>query len=181
MIKYLVILGIFLITLVAHGVEIKNCSDDQARELQEAYNNTEKVEMRLLSEMDEVIRTREDLPNRSIKQVKKARLILKCAQKKLKKLYFQCKSDPDDLALFRTLPLIGKKVTFNTETRYLTTSVLTAAMIHEATHKCGTTDADYFIQNNKAPASTFWSEWPEIAGSYEYWIFRGFCIPEVDC
>lgn len=164
------------------ALETKDCSDYFVSELEAAYEQTADQGARLLEEMNRVIDTREELSYRDRSKVKRARLILNCALKRLPKLYIKCESNPDDnLALFRTLPYLGNEVVFNTDTRYLTNSLLAASLIHEATHKCGTTDADYFLQRNKKPDSTLFADWPEIASSYEYWIFRGFCVPSVDC
>lgn len=52
-------------------------------------------------------------------------------------------------------------------------------LVHEATHKCGTNDADYF--HYTAPSDQKGRPWHSIASTYEYWILNGLCIPDVNC
>ena len=54
-----------------------------------------------------------------------------------------------------------------------------AAILHEHSHKCGTTDATYF--RNNAPHDTEFTPWPFIADTYEYWGHIQFCIPGETC
>ncbi len=82
----------------------------------------------------------------------------------------------------KVLPIIGNEVDVASEHLFrYDKDFMTATIIHEASHKCGTNDADYFIQNGKKPASTWRSGWHNIASTYDYWGTYGFCVPEIDC
>jgi hypothetical protein len=55
-------------------------------------------------------------------------------------------------------------------------------IIHEASHKCGTTDlADFNHNKNTYPQDTFFAYWSNIGSAYSYWALFGFCIPNVNC
>jgi RHS repeat-associated protein len=58
-----------------------------------------------------------------------------------------------------------------------------AALVHEATHKCGANDAHYFWQCGEHPRDVGLGifAFQDIASTYDTWILTGFCIPGYDC
>lgn len=114
--------------------------------------------------------------------MKAALEMIRCSERKLSKLEFECRDSRRMKGkLMRTLPLVGKNVTVD-EVEFLDTneSYSAATIFHEATHKCGSTDLDYFDRTNK-PRSRRGVHWSLIADTYSYWLHYGFCIPQVDC
>lgn len=53
------------------------------------------------------------------------------------------------------------------------------ALMHEASHKCGSLDVAYFL--GSSPHDVVLTGWQDIADTYRYWATEGFCIPGHDC
>ena len=53
------------------------------------------------------------------------------------------------------------------------------ALIHEASHVCGSIDLGYFL--NESPHDVLLTGWQDIADTYRYWATNGFCIPGFNC
>jgi hypothetical protein len=113
-------------------------------------------------------------------KIKVARGVLNCIEKKLDKMTYKCngiKSSHKNSA--STLPVLGKIVKLSADFFDYSRSRSIGIIIHEASHKCGTTDAAYF--NNTIPYSTTLVPWSLIGDTYEYWAENRFCLPDVDC
>jgi len=58
-----------------------------------------------------------------------------------------------------------------------------STLVHELSHKCGTTDNLSFRRfgEGNPPYNGSLSDWPQIADSYGYFVREGVCLPYVDC
>ena len=108
-----------------------------------------------------------------------AKIIL-CAKERLGKGFKYSCTTSDKFAA-STPPLFGNTVNIaeNYFFRYSERGKI-AALIHEATHKCGTNDATYF-RNGVPPQNVGLAGWASIADTYEYWANEGLCIPYKNC
>lgn len=112
-------------------------------------------------------------------QASNAIKVLECSKKVLEKgLVYYC--GQLDFGMAKTHPLFGNRVYLDIR-RFAGTSIdiRQGIILHEATHKCGTNDATYFDLDNP-PKNIGLFGWSSIAGTYEYWVRRRFCLPP-DC
>lgn len=104
-----------------------------------------------------------------------------CAQDVLKSgLKYIC--DPEATREFgaRTFPILFKTVTLNDKYFWSTSHKRQiGVLIHEASHKCSTTDAAQF--KDTSPRNVGVIPWYWIGDTYEYWAVEGLCLPGVDC
>ncbi len=111
-----------------------------------------------------------------------SRNILLCAKRKLKSIYYKCVPYIKNRFIMQTMPLLGNEVKVSSKLMHKAGNLsLAATIIHEATHKCGTSDGAYFYQDKKKPANLWFAGWSYIASTYDYWFMKGFCIPGEDC
>lgn len=109
-------------------------------------------------------------------QAPNAEKVLQCSRRVLEKgLTYYCGKLKKDVAM--TYPVFGQIVYIDIE-RFHNRSidVRQAIILHEATHKCGTSDASYF-DIDKPPKNGRFFGWSSVASTYNYWMYRGFCIP----
>lgn len=112
----------------------------------------------------------------------KAQKVVTCAEGKLDSLKFTCEYHKEENWDAETFPVLGKGVTINTASFFRNSENRIAGMIiHEATHKCGTTDKEYFNTPTDYPKDSGLISWAMIADTYEYWAQFGFCDPETEC
>ena len=170
-----------LLSFSAFAVRTSNCSSSTAHLLDQASERAEILTGEVLEDLSDAIRTRDDIPLVTKIQLRRSRLIINCAKLRMNFLKYKCVYEPSANYLMKVLPVIGNKVIVNTSSYIPDRDYLASAIIHEATHKCGTDDADYFIQYGQKPHSEWWSHWSRTASTYDYWAYRGFCVPEIDC
>lgn len=117
-----------------------------------------------------------------------AKNFLNCASKKLDSLDYECHEgsrcnrelvDGDRVA-WTDLILFARTIHLCESYWHMVQSEKVGALIHEATHACGTNDAAYFTAINP-PRNQGIFGWQGIASTYNYWISNGFCIPGMDC
>ncbi len=107
--------------------------------------------------------------------------ILRCTKNVIEKgLTYQCNANIE-IALARTYPIFGNVIELNSTFFNEEGNHRAGMIIHEATHKCGTTDLGAFYNKSTPPKGNYLVNWPKIADSYEYWAEFGFCYPEIDC
>jgi hypothetical protein len=77
----------------------------------------------------------------------------------------------------------------------LSSSMMSATLLHEMSHDCGTLDFEYYYYDNErvaspSPTYTDWIQkyfgWstdiiPKNADNFRYWAEEGFCLPGYDC
>ena len=191
LIQLLITMGIATQTF-ANTPKIVSCNKIETKLLIKGHKKGQQVMSQLLSEISKTIIDLGGFPDDDVddedyddsepilNQLHNSKIILECAQQRSKSLYYQCVSDPNVQYYMRTMPMIGSKV--KVASVYLRSGnyQISSAAIHEATHKCGTTDADYFSTNNK-PHDIWFSIWSQTASTYDYWADEGFCIPEENC
>jgi hypothetical protein len=123
----------------------------------------------------------------SIKYPRKAHLfslsekILSCAMDRLEAGFdYDCAATKNGA---ETLPFIGNTILLNEFYFYYPTLFQIGVLLHEATHKCGTNDAHYLLHGEEpiAPHNAWYCSWANVASTYDYWVIKGFCLPEIDC
>ncbi len=101
--------------------------------------------------------------------------ILGCARGRLGTLRFVC-SNADFAFAARTYPLISNNV-YIADNYFQDIPIRQeATLLHEATHHCGTNDAQYF-EPGRPPVDGDFIGWQSIADTYSFWVENGFCIP----
>ncbi len=170
----LITITTYLSTHNVMGSSFDSCGDTVSQKI----INAETV---AIEKIDEMVSILDDKYNPNIDGIQNSIEILMCAQNKIRNsFHFVCKNEPEKNYFMRTLPLIGKEILVNLNFKKLFNPLnLSSAIIHEATHKCGTNDAAYF--RTSSPKSTRLFHWSSIADTYEYWAKNGVCIPDVDC
>lgn len=111
----------------------------------------------------------------------RAERVLRCALARVPKLTFSCNQEIVDYSGV-TLPIVGRNIKFAGQffgNQPESDLYRVATFIHEATHKCGTTDLDYF--SHQEPNDWGMVPWDSIADTYYYWIMNGFCVPGENC
>jgi hypothetical protein len=103
-----------------------------------------------------------------------------CAKFRFQQLHYRCV--PVGSYNARTWPIVGNEVLLSDSNFFIQSSEIYAigTLVHEATHKCGTTDSDYFT-DDYPPRDIGFIPWEAIASTYSYWIRYGVCIPGEDC
>lgn len=83
----------------------------------------------------------------------------------------------------QTFPILGREVILTNAFETSNSKFQTGTVLHEATHKCGANDLEYFSKNPKegAPRSSGLFSWATIADTYSYWVEYGFCVPGYGC
>ncbi len=163
--------------------EIRNCSSYQEGRIRSAIQDSYLSINKIIDDIDHTFKTRSgELSKHVLKKLGKEKYMLKCAEMRTNFLDFDCDAGISEGAFMQVWPVVGNEVKVNKE--YLPKAsyrFLVGSVIHEATHKCGTNDAHYFYQTNTKPRSKWYSEWHNIASTYDYWSIEGFCIPQIDC
>ncbi len=181
--KILTIIALAMSFNVLAKISFKNCSKDDEQIIQSVHKDAMKSFDEVIEQIDERVDNWDHSLSKKVrKKVLKAKYILKCAKKRAPKFKYKCNEEPGLPFIMRVLPVVGNTVevaTYGLE--WQSYNFLRGAVVHEATHKCGTTDAAYFYQNNEIPRSTLFVEWHNIASTYDYWTMFGFCIPGHDC
>lgn len=179
--KLILISLIFIGSISSYGADIKNCTSAHGLLLRRAIKDSHKAYDRVLTSLNETLEVKDrSIPRKTMKKLRKAKYILKCAGMRLESLNFTCNEDMS--AFMRVLPIVGNEVeVWSQKLDKSSYDFIVGTILHEATHKCGTNDADYFYQKGKKPASTWYSGWHNIASTYDYWAIHGFCIPGHDC
>jgi len=180
--KILLIFALFL-PLGLYANEIQNCSERETQLIKDAINDSHISRKKIISDIEKSITANKGkISKKIIKKLQKSKHILKCAGWRTNNLKFDC-SEKENVSYFmRVFPIFGNKVDVASYHMWnVDYDFLVGSIIHEATHKCGTNDADYFYQKNQVPHSKWYSEWHNIASTYDYWSIEGFCIPEIDC
>jgi hypothetical protein len=170
---------ILLFGVSANAIEFDNCSNFEKRELtvanRDAKESTAWIYQRLEDYLDY------DLDRRTIRKIQSSRRVLQCIWNKLDKLVYRC-GFVDVWWFARTGWGMGRSVKLRDDFCRATIRRMAAAMVHEASHKCGTTDAAYFHDRKIPPHDIGWIGWQKIASTYEHWImFNHLCVPDVDC
>lgn len=171
-----------LLTLTAHGArphQFKNCSDLDIQTLNSILSQIPPIAAGFKKNLKNYSG---QARNRSSSSALKAHGILQCVERVLGRggFTFECNADIGDNMAW-TLPLIGKTIKLDTGFFLRGEHYATGVLLHEYTHKCGTSDAAYFFYESTPPRSSRLSSWPMIADTYRYWHEHGFCIPEVNC
>ncbi|MAX66596.1 MAG: hypothetical protein CME66_06645 [Halobacteriovoraceae bacterium] len=180
-------IALLSVTLLAsisiHANEIYNCLDKEESLIREAIQDSHISREKILSDIEFAISERKgELSKKVVKKLQKSKYMLKCAGWRTRNLKFDC-SEKEYVGYFmKVFPIFGNEVDVASyHMRNVDYDFLVGSIIHEATHKCGTNDADYFYQKNQVPHSKWYSEWQNIASTYDYWSIKGFCVPEIDC
>ena len=109
----------------------------------------------------------------------RAEQILRCSYPKIEQFNYKC-SEIDGGGAALTMPLVGNSVQLSSDFFDHGEAWSVSTVVHEATHKCGTTDLDYF-EHDDVPKDYGIVPWELIADTYSYWIEEGFCVPGDDC
>jgi hypothetical protein len=123
-----------------------------------------------------------DMPAQSKSEAEKAYETLSCIRERMiEGLTYVC--TPSNEYAGQTRAYVGRTVNLSSDHTLKTYPLKSIAgvLLHEASHKCGTTDAAYFRPTHTKPHSTWRAGWAYIASTYDYWADEGFCIPSVDC
>ncbi|MCO4753419.1 MAG: hypothetical protein KC478_03000 [Bacteriovoracaceae bacterium] len=163
--------------------EIRNCAPDQESRIRSAIQESYISMNTIMDDIDHTIETRSrELPKHVVKKLAKAKYMLKCAEIRTDYLDFDCDAGISEGAFMQVQPIVGNEVKVDGNyLPYAGDKFLVGTIIHEATHKCGTNDANYFYQTRTKPRSNWYSGWHNTASTYDYWSIKGFCIPEIDC
>lgn len=180
------VLSMFAALVLSSNVlatQITNCKAYEETRLTQGVIHSKKQTEGLIKKIDFRLKNdRYRMSKYNYKKFVKAKYILKCARGKIDKLTFNCSNSIAENKFMTVLPIVGTEVQVNQYELSKASNFYVGAMIlHEATHKCGTTDAATFYQNRVKPHSTWFSEWHNIASTYDYWALVKFCLPEVDC
>lgn len=171
-----------LLTVTSQGArphQFKNCSDLDIQTLNSMVSQLPPIAAGFKKSLKDYSKRVQD---RSSSSAQKAQGILQCVERLLNRggFTFECNADIGDNVAW-TIPLIGKTIRLNTSFFLRGEHYATGVLLHEYTHKCGTSDADYFFYPSTPPRNKRLSSWPMIADTYRYWHEYGFCIPEVNC
>lgn len=174
--------ALFLSSLSVYALEFNQCSERERDLIREGLADSKKSIQQIIHDIDDTLATRRELPKKARKKLVKSKYILKCAEWRTDMLDFDCSEKGYVGYYMKVMPIFGNEV--DVASYHLARGgydFLVGSLIHEATHKCGTNDADYFYQRNQKPHSEWYSEWHNIASTYDYWSIKGFCVPEIDC
>lgn len=187
--QILVLLLIFITTNSFAGFDaasrIEGCNEKQARSLEFAHLIGEKATKALQTQIEKRIESESNLTENEILKLEAVLSTVKCISRKLPKLTYHCREVKEGLCTETnyawTVPFIGRKVRICPNFwKKSSVFVYASTLVHEASHKCGTHDADYFT-GMETPHDVGVLSWAMIADSYGYWALNGFCIPEIDC
>lgn len=170
----------FVLIGSAHAIYgSENCLESEVRSLADYTNQAHQQINSWRFELNRSKYKELSLFNRS--KINLARNVLSCIDRHLDELVYECNAiKGDDGYEASTIPIVTRRVKLN-EYFFIRNSKVTkiGLLIHEASHKCGTTDVAYF--RGTVAKSTKFVPWPLIADTYEYWAKYGFCLPDVDC
>lgn len=118
----------------------------------------------------------------SIPKLLHAKKTLSCAGDALETLNIECHNQHDRCTSGYALAWINWMfdTTIHLCDSFWDYDTRASVLIHESTHKCGTTDAAYFGKGDE-PHTAGLIGWDKIASTYEYWADYGFCVPGHDC
>ncbi len=161
----------------AHAIKaFKNCSQSDINNL---FDHTRVAKSKIEKWLEELDRY-EDLNIIHRTKISIAKGILNCSYRKLDKIKYKCNSiDSHSKYAAMTAPIIFRKVRLSTDFFESRSDTITGLLIHEASHKCGTSDALYF-RSTKARSHPL-VPWSLIGDTYQYWAENGFCLPDYDC
>lgn len=175
----LVILGLFS-SASAAGLKFKDCSLPQLNDLIEMNEESILEANLLLSTIKQRIAEKR-YKGKTQRKLKRAARVVKCAIRKLPKTKYKCSKKSKPGVVASTLPVVGKTVALYDGFWNSSYAYKVSTLIHEATHKCATSDGNYNYQAGGKPSSSPLFGWQNIASTYDYWIMKGFCVPEDDC
>ena len=159
-----------IISLNSFSNEIRNCSSYQESRIRSAIQDSYLSMNKIIDDIDHTFETRsEELSKHVLKKLGKAKYMLKCAELRTHFLDFDCNEGLSERVFMQVWPVVGNEVKVNK--KHLPKAsyrFLVGTVIHEATHKCGTNDAHYFYQTKTKPRSKWYSEWHNIASTYDY-------------
>lgn len=158
----------------------KNCTEKEGRQIEAALKKDTELIQQWLSALKSFAPSSEDEFAHVKKPEEYAYGVLQCAQSTIQsKLVFECNAAPPGREAW-TLPLIGKTIKLGPAFFDVPELYADGVILHEITHKCGTTDSAYFSKANR-PKDTAFASWAMIADTYNYWVQYGFCIPGTNC
>lgn len=166
--------------LYAANLKFKDCSISRINRILDMSEESILEANLLLSKIENRI-SENRYKKKTQRRLKRAAKVVKCALRKLPKTKYKCskKSKPGKVA--STLPVVGKTVALYDGFWNSSYSYKVSTLIHEATHKCATSDGNYNYQQGGKPSSSPLFGWQNIASTYDYWIMKGFCVPGDDC
>lgn len=168
---------IFFCSLQVFAVPaFKNCTQDEVNSL---FDHTEDAKSRVLQWQNR-LDSYKDLNMIHKTKISIGKGILSCIHKKLDRIKYKCDAMNSHRLSAQTFYVLFKSVRLNYDFFYSDSDTITGVLIHEASHKCGTTDALYFKGGIRA-RSTVLVPWPLIGDTYQYWATDGFCLPDHDC
>lgn len=167
---YFLVMFLFSLNALAEVKEV-GCGPRERDALRRGLRQDKIETQQLLRELDHAI-NRNDTSWNTWRKLQVARLITRCAYRKLTKLQYVCATGVPLAAI--TYPVISNKVYFGP--RYFQGGQAPGIFLHEATHHCGANDARYLDDGDK-PEDVGVRGWQSIASTYQYWLFRGFCVP----
>ncbi|MEI8347606.1 MAG: hypothetical protein WCG27_09060 [Pseudomonadota bacterium] len=134
----------------------------------------------LISQVDIQIASHPDLSAKRQKSLKKAQEILRCSLEHLPKLGYTC----DGLSRHcRTSEAwinwrFARYINLCPDFWKLSPERMVSDLVHEATHKCGTTDACYFgASPDSIPHNCKGFAYQHIGSTYQYWALFGIKAP----
>lgn len=167
----------FFSVIVSAGLDFENCN---LNDIQILKDHTYKSK-HLIIEIQNNFVEYERKFHKQIRQMDLAHDIMDCSYKRLDHITYVCNAHrKDDSVDASTDPILGRRVRLNEKLPHYSSERISAILIHEATHKCGTTDAAYF-NPSYPPRNIGIFGWPVIASTYSFWVEYGFCIPGIDC
>ena len=171
--RYFILL--FFLLADVQAATFKDCSEEQQLVLTRAETLALEKSAKILEEIQTAATTAKQSGklHHSFK-------VLACARRNMGKLTYKCL---DGYRKFSAQVnwILASEVKF-AEGYFANLSPLkqASALIHEHTHKCGTTDALY-LKENESPRGTKFVPWTMIAETYDYWTEHGFCVPNETC
>ncbi len=165
----------FLLVTTARAQRIVGCAERTELATRAAARALE-----ITAELREKVRA--EITVGSTASLRTAERTLACMVRKFPTLTISCRSMG---VAGITLPVVGRTLYINPGSilnRWAVeeTNYAGAVIIHEASHKCGTTDAAYF-RGEETPHWVGPIGWARIADTYEYWVKHGFCVPGRSC
>ncbi|MEE3078219.1 MAG: hypothetical protein VX341_02695 [Bdellovibrionota bacterium] len=182
--RYVIYILSLAFSISALGVDFKKCHQADERLLKRATEHSQHTINDIVEQIEDQVEFNSDIDDDMKEDLLDARETLLCAMEKISRFQYVCYPEDESKKekVMETLPFIGKEVNVYTKQMNrvamdLTFQGVVGIVIHEATHKCGTTDANYFVKDNFSPYSSFFVSWKNVADTYNWWALKGFCIP----
>ncbi len=179
------ILGCLVLSFFITSTQIysKQCTTDQLEQMKPVEVDAIKMTKKLKTEIQEALQTKihnqKKIPPRELEKLSRAKGVIDCAESYIGKIPYSCIETRRNVVA-QAYWIFAKRIFLTQYFWNMSSKQMAAILLHELSHKCGTTDAMYFIQSGTTPKDTMFIFWYAIASTYDYWALNGFCMPG-DC